>query len=98
LPVKTRPEYGPLRTQKTVEHSTTTYSHDLLKHSQIERSKLSKKMETSFIKKVDTAELEQKVKRMYRDVAVNPKGEYHFEMGRGLAERLGYETSDLAGC
>src|SRR5882762_8036515 len=45
--------------------------------------------------KIDTAELEQKVKKMYRDVAINPKGEYHFEMGRGLAEKLGYEKSDL---
>ena len=52
-------------------------------------------METSLIKKVDTAELEQKVKKMYSDVALNPKGEYHFEMGRGLAEKLGYEKSDL---
>ena len=52
-------------------------------------------MEPTLIKKVNTAELEQKVKDMYRDVAVNPKGEYHFEMGRGLAEKLGYEKNDL---
>jgi arsenite methyltransferase len=52
-------------------------------------------METTVTKKVDTAELEQKVKKMYSDVALNPKGEYHFEMGRGLAEKLGYEKSDL---
>jgi len=52
-------------------------------------------METSITKKVDTAELEQKVKKMYSDVALNPKGEYHFEMGRGLAEKLGYEMADL---
>jgi arsenite methyltransferase len=32
---------------------------------------------------------------MYTDVALNPKGEYHFEMGRGLAEKLGYEKKDL---
>ena len=51
--------------------------------------------ENTFTKKVDTAELEQKVKQMYRDVALNPKGEYHFEMGRGLANKLGYEESDL---
>src|SRR3990170_2549297 len=53
------------------------------------------KRENSFISKVDTAELEQKVKQMYRNVARNPKGEYHFEMGRGLADKLGYEKSDL---
>jgi ubiquinone/menaquinone biosynthesis C-methylase UbiE len=32
---------------------------------------------------------------MYRDVAVNPHGEFHFEMGRALAERLGYPPADL---
>ena len=48
-------------------------------------------METISTRKVDTADLEQKVKEMYRDVALNPRGEYHFEMGRGLAEKLGYE-------
>lgn len=49
----------------------------------------------SFIKSLDTADLEQKVKKMYSDVALNPKGEYHFEMGRDLAEKLGYEKTDL---
>ena len=52
-------------------------------------------MQTTTIKKVDASELEQKVKKMYSDVALNPKGEYHFEMGRGLAEKLGYEKNDL---
>lgn len=52
-------------------------------------------METIAPNKLDTADLEQKVKKMYRDVAINPKGEYHFEMGRGLAEKLGYENNDL---
>ena len=37
--------------------------------------------------KVDAAELEEKVKKMYSDVALNLKGEYHFEMGCGLAEK-----------
>ncbi|HKJ09193.1 MAG TPA: methyltransferase domain-containing protein [Gammaproteobacteria bacterium] len=32
---------------------------------------------------------------MYRDVARNPHGEFHFEMGRALAERLGYPGADL---
>lgn len=44
---------------------------------------------------LDTAQLEQMVKEMYRDVATRPSGEFHFEMGRGLAERLGYPASDL---
>ena len=53
------------------------------------------KMQTTLTKKVDASELEQKVKKMYSDVALNPKGDYHFEMGRGLAEKLGYEKNDL---
>ena len=52
-------------------------------------------MQTIFTKKVDASELEVKVKKMYSDVALNPKGEYHFEMGRWLAEKLGYEKNDL---
>jgi arsenite methyltransferase len=44
---------------------------------------------------VDRAELEGKVQSMYRDVAENPHGEFHFEMGRALAERLGYRPADL---
>lgn len=43
----------------------------------------------------DPRELESKVKAMYRSVAQNPAGEFHFEMGRALAERLGYAPSDL---
>ena len=39
---------------------------------------------------VDVSELDIKVKEMYRAVAENPAGSYHFEMGRELAERLGY--------
>ncbi len=38
----------------------------------------------------DPKELEIKVKAMYRSVAENPHGDFHFEMGRALAERLGY--------
>ena len=43
----------------------------------------------------DPKELEAKVKAMYRSVAETPHGEFHFEMGRALAERLGYEARDL---
>ncbi|MHA7298360.1 methyltransferase domain-containing protein [Pseudarthrobacter sp. MDT3-1] len=39
---------------------------------------------------VDRTELEDKVKQVYRAVAQNPAGKYHFKMGRGLAEQLGY--------
>jgi ubiquinone/menaquinone biosynthesis C-methylase UbiE len=46
-------------------------------------------------KRLDVAALEQKVKSMYRDVALDPHGEFHFEMGRALAERLGYAAADL---
>jgi ubiquinone/menaquinone biosynthesis C-methylase UbiE len=40
-------------------------------------------------------ELEAKVKAMYRSVAEDPHGEFHFEMGRAMAERLGYAPADL---
>ena len=43
----------------------------------------------------DPKDLETKVKAMYRSVAKNPQGEFHFEMGRALAERLGYAPADL---
>lgn len=46
-------------------------------------------------RRVDTTALEQKVKAMYRDVALAPQGEFHFEMGRALAERLGYAPANL---
>lgn len=44
---------------------------------------------------VDRVELQTKVQAMYRDVAENPHGEFHFEMGRAMAERLGYRPADL---
>lgn len=49
----------------------------------------------SIIPRLDVVALEHKVKTMYRDVATHPHGDYHFEMGRALAERLGYATRDL---
>jgi SAM-dependent methyltransferase len=45
--------------------------------------------------RVDVAELRDKVKVMYRAVAEEPQGEFHFEMGRALAERLGYPAGEL---
>lgn len=44
---------------------------------------------------LDTAELEARVKSMYREVADAPGHEFHFETGRALAERLGYSPDDL---
>jgi arsenite methyltransferase len=44
---------------------------------------------------VDAAELESRVRAMYRAVAEEPAGRYHFETGRGLAERLGYPAALL---
>ena len=44
---------------------------------------------------IDVAVLEAKVKQMYRLVAEQPNGRYHFEMGRPLAERLGYDPELL---
>jgi arsenite methyltransferase len=44
---------------------------------------------------VNVQELEAKVKDMYRHVAEEPEGSYHFEMGRGLAKRLGYPAETL---
>jgi arsenite methyltransferase len=44
---------------------------------------------------VDHAELERHVKDMYSSVATDPHREYHFELGRHLAERLGYDSAVL---
>jgi arsenite methyltransferase len=46
---------------------------------------------------VNATELETKVKDLYRHVAEQPQGAYHFEMGRPLAERLGYPADLLDG-
>ena len=44
---------------------------------------------------VDVQELEHRVKDVYRSVALRPQDSYHFEMGRALAERLGYPAELL---
>jgi arsenite methyltransferase len=46
---------------------------------------------------VDVDDLEAKVQQMYRQVAEQPHASYHFEMGRALAQRLGYPNELLAG-
>ncbi len=45
--------------------------------------------------RVDVDELRDKVKVMYRAVAEAPQGKFHFEMGRVLAQRLGYPAGEL---
>jgi len=45
--------------------------------------------------RLDKSELEQRVKQMYEEVALEPQRDFHFETGRKLAERLGYRTEDL---
>jgi cyclopropane fatty-acyl-phospholipid synthase-like methyltransferase len=40
-------------------------------------------------------ELESHVKTMYRAVALYPESAFHFEMGRAMAERLGYDPHEL---
>jgi SAM-dependent methyltransferase len=39
---------------------------------------------------VDTGELRDHIRAMYREVAERPDGDFHFELGRPVAERLGY--------
>jgi len=52
-------------------------------------------MTTVAIQTLDTAALEDKIKAMYSAVALKPEGDFHFEMGRALAERLGYDPRAL---
>jgi arsenite methyltransferase len=50
---------------------------------------------TTETRQLDTTELEERVKRMYEEVAREPERDFHFETGRALAERLGYPPGDL---
>jgi len=50
---------------------------------------------TTTERQLDTADLTERVKGMYQEVALYPDREFHFETGRPLAERLGYPASDL---
>lgn len=52
-------------------------------------------MTTQTTARLDTQELEERVKRMYEEVALEPEREFHFETGRPLAERLGYPAEQL---
>ena len=42
---------------------------------------------------VDAIALREEVKDKYREVALDPHGEYHFHTGRPLAKRLGYDDA-----
>jgi len=45
---------------------------------------------------VDPRTLREQVKEKYREVAMNPRGSFHFHTGRPLAARLGYDESVIA--
>ena len=47
---------------------------------------------------VDTVPLETKLKEMYRHVAQEPGGGYHFELGERLALRVGYDAIGYGTC
>ncbi|MBT5111343.1 MAG: methyltransferase domain-containing protein [Rhodospirillaceae bacterium] len=42
---------------------------------------------------VNADALREDVKQKYRDVALDPNGDYHFHTGRPLAKRLGYDDA-----
>jgi arsenite methyltransferase len=44
---------------------------------------------------VDAGELRDHIRAMYREVAEQPDGDFHFELGRAVAERLGYPAEWL---
>jgi arsenite methyltransferase len=45
---------------------------------------------------VDVNALREEVKSKYREVAINPNGDYHFHIGRYLAKHLGYDETFVA--
>jgi len=64
-------------------------------NSTIEHKTVNSSDSVNPLNRVNKSDLETKVKNMYRDVALEPLGTYHFEMGRTLAERLGYSIFTL---
>ncbi len=42
---------------------------------------------------IDQAALRDEVRKKYREVAVEPKGDFHFHTGRPQAKRLGYDDA-----
>jgi ubiquinone/menaquinone biosynthesis C-methylase UbiE len=51
--------------------------------------------EVDMSRTVDAVDLERRVKDMYTQVALDPHGQFHFEMGRAMARRLGYTDAEL---
>jgi arsenite methyltransferase len=51
--------------------------------------------QTNAVELVDADYLVNAIKDMYREVAENPDGDFHFLTGRSLAEQLGYPTDLL---
>src|ERR1700758_2830547 len=49
---------------------------------------------TTAVRQLDTSELEERIKRMYEEVALDPEHEFHFETGRPLTRGLGYPPPD----
>jgi arsenite methyltransferase len=47
------------------------------------------------VRTLDRIDLEARVKQIYEQVALAPEAAFHFETGRGLAEHLGYPSTDL---
>lgn len=47
------------------------------------------------VQTLDVKDLRNRVADVYKQVAEEPEKEYHFAMGHGLAERLGYSRNDL---
>lgn len=45
---------------------------------------------------VDAETLREQVKEKYREVAANPRGSFHFDTGRALAAKLGYDVNVTA--
>jgi arsenite methyltransferase len=45
--------------------------------------------------KINAAALREEVKKKYREVAIEPLGEYHFHTGRPLAKRLEYADAAI---
>jgi hypothetical protein len=45
---------------------------------------------------IDVEAREAKVKQMHRSVAEQPHGNYHVELGRSIAERLGFSPGTAA--
>lgn len=58
-------------------------------------SAIEQTIESANTTNVNVVDLEKRVKDMYRDVAQHPEGEFHFEMGRTMAARLGYTSEQL---